>query len=569
MTEAELIARMQASDTAPEVGTREARGAFDTGAAKFFNRVTGGRYDYLELLGKQARGEDTAGGVDQVRREAAKDVEANPLSATVGDIGGIAAEALPVTKALSGAGWLAKAPGIWGGVKRGAQIGTGVGVINEAAREADRLGSPTSATRDFLPIGNVFNVLKEGIAGGVGGGVGGLAGNYLTKGAGMIANRLPQPITDNVIAAALAAQKAAERVGLSGPGKLAPQEALRTIKDPALRAQGADAAAALEGLTAKAGRDFQTVGAPRGQGMLPAEQEAGRFRTDLRARTEGGVNQARVDAAKAATDEAAANATATAAAQAAAARAAEASAKGAKTPLNVDAEWGILGHPGLKALRDQIVADQRAAAEGMFRSGPTPRPSVSGAPYTAREAKKLAVVRHPKQTLGVLDEMIEKAADPATRTAARQARYAQDPVFKAADDAAQAATQTAARGGQMSALAQANAGGHAGRLASLDDILQSPGVGRVNAEVGQEASKTGGGLLGFNMAMLIRDIGRVAKDTAERGAVGQAGRRVYADPTEEILRRLGRQTMMQRAVQQTAYPVTHGLLAGSGFVPDY
>ena len=506
----------------------ERSGKLVTGLTKFLSTVSGGGLDYVDAMIRRRRGEDVD--VDKVRAKYQADYEANPGSAMIGGIAGTAAQAIPVARGLSMAGKLATAPGIIGGLKSGAQVGAGVGAFNEVARQADRLGSAKRAEEEFSLPGSMIRVGKEAVLGAGGGALGGLAGNLFTGGKGMIANLAEKPLGDRAIRAAVKESDDAAAMGVSGPGKLSAAEAARNVKDPVLRKELAEPAAGLEGLTRKASKDFTKK-------LLPAEEEALRFRGDLSKR----VGQEATDATDAATKAASDAATAQAARQ----------GIPRKQQLDVPGFWAVQGDPALKGFRDQVLKDQRDAVMAQAAIGPTMR----GRPWNKAELTKLANKRHPSDTIGALEDTLSAATDPAIKSAAQRTLYSQSPLYQAADDAAAAAS---AAGGQAAAKRTTSG--------ELDNLLSQ--LTRGNANVGQGPSKYGGGFVFGNTATLIRDLARAGKDALEQGAVAKAGRRNVDDPLEEVLRQIGVRTKKQRRWERGSYPVASGLLSNSGFLPE-
>jgi hypothetical protein len=329
----------------------------------------------------------------------------------------------------------------------------------------------------------------------------------------------------------MAGAKDTGRLGLTGPGKVGPEEALRLIKDPALRHGAADTAAALEGRMAQAGEQYSSATRP---GMSPKEASRADFRDTLYSDT---AQQSR-SAATAAKD--AADAATTAQATRAGMRGEE---------LNVPAYWAAQGspRPGLVDARKALVDEQRALLIAQQRAA-TP-------PATAADAGKAAAAQYPYHNVGALEDVIAKPGLVAPiKDAARKALYEHNPAFKAADDAT-AAMKTA----------QAAAAGKRAHLDDLSDVLGSGALGR---QMAQNASQPAPNLPGYSPTKIGLDLLKVAHDKASKGAVKNATDRMIDDPLEDILRQIGVRMGAQRHIERAAYPILSGLLARSGFTPN-
>lgn len=532
MTEAELLARMNNRDSGGDgkaPAGEERSNAAVTGISKFLSTVSGGGADYLDMLVRRhLKGEDTD--VDKLREKYARDEEAHPVASLVGGVAGTAAQALPVGRGLQAAGWLSKAPGIWGGVKSGAAIGTGVGTFNEAAKQADRLLSDKSAAEEYSPGGSLLRIGKEAVAGGAGGALGGVVGNLVGRGRGMIANTAKAPLDDATVNAAMGAAKDTGRLGLTGPGKVGPEEALRLIQDPALRHGAADTAAALEGRMAQAGEQYASATHP---GMSPKEASRSAFRDNLYGDS--------ADASRAA-----ASTAKTAADDAAKAQATRAGLRG--EDLNVPAYWAAQGspRPGLVDARKALVDQQRALLVAQQRAA-TP-------PATAAAADKAAAAAHPYHNVGALEDVIAAPGivDPI-KDAARKALYEHNPAFKAADDAT-AAMKTAAL----------NASARKDHLNELGDVLGSGALGR---NMALKPNQPAPNLPGYSPTKIGLDLLKVAHDKLSKGAVKNATDRMIDEPLEEILRQIGRRTAGQRVTERASYPLLSQLIGNVGVTP--
>lgn len=533
MTRDELLAKIQAGGAtaddskAPEGEKRS--GALNTGVSKFLSTVSGGGADYLDLLVRRyAHGEDTD--IDKIREGYKRDEEANPMSAMAGSIAGTAAQAIPAAGILNKVGWLSKAPGIIGGVKSGAAIGAGTGAFNEAAYQADRLGSDKKAAEEYSLGGSGLRFGKEVVAGAGGGMLGGVIGNLAGKGRGMIANTAKAPLDEATVQAAMAGAKDTGRLGMTGPGKVGPEEALRLIKDPALRHGAADTAAALEGRMAQAGEQYASKTHP---GMSPKEASRSTFRDNLYA-----------DSADASS--AAAKTARTAAADSKAADAARAGLRGEE--LNVPAYWAAQGspRPGLVDARKALVDQQRALLVAQQRAA-TP-------PATVAAADKAAAAAHPYHNVGALEDVIAAPGivDPI-KDAARKALYEHNPAFKAADDAT-AAMKTAAL----------NASARKGHLDELGDVLQGGALGR---QMAQKPNQPAPNLPGYSPTKIGLDLLKVVHDKLSKGAVKNATDRMIDEPLEEMLRQIGRRTTAQNVTQRASYPLGSYILGNVGVTP--
>ena len=436
MTKEELLARMQASDNnAPAAGGEERANAGTAGFTKLMSTATAGGTDYLDLMVRRARGEDID--IDRLRDKYRRDYEASPTTSMIGGFAGSAAQALPIGRGMQAVGLLGKmAPGIWGGIKSGAALGTGVGTVNEAARQLDRLGSQRSADEEFSIPGSAFRVGKDIVAGGVGGALGGVVGNLATQGKGMLAN-MRGPIPEPVIGAAMREADEAAKLGIAGPGKLGPEEALRAIRDPALRHQAADAAAAFEGRMAQAGKGYTG-------NELPKEISRNQFRQGLQSRVGREAAEATNVAGRVAADAAAAQTNLAASREA---------LRG--TPLDIPAFHALHNDPALKAVTKQLLDAQRTQLVGKLQGNPRLE-------YNKADAMKAARSRYPSNTYGGVERAA--AQDPTVAASADRILRMQNPAFQAADDAAAAL-----------ARAEFNAMGRQAHQTDLGRVINSTG----------------------------------------------------------------------------------------------
>ena len=527
MTREEILAQMNSGGDSKEAAKDgERHGALSTGTAKFLSTFTGGGSDYLDMLIQRMKGKDVD--VDKIREGYRLDEEASPLASTIGGIAGTAAQALPVGRALQGVGLLSKAPGIVGGIKSGAAIGAGTGLFNEAAYQADRLGSDKKAAEEYSLGGSGLRIGKEAIAGAAGGALGGVVGNVFTKGKGMVANTAKEPLDDAVVRAAMREADDAAKLGMTGPGKMGPEEALRAIKDPAMRHGVADTAAALEGRMAQAGEQYSSAQAP---GLLPKEWSRNQFRDDLYSDVATASRNAAGTAKTAADD--AAKATATRSGM-------------RDLDLDVTGYWAAQGDPALAAARKALVDQQRALMVAQQRAA-TPPATVAG-------ANKAAAAKYPIHNVGALEDVIADAATAEPiKAAARQALYTQSPAFKAADDATAAMT-----------AAQAAASGKRAHLDDLSDVMGGGALGRrMSLNQGQPAPT----LPGWSPTRIALDLAKAGHDKLSKSAVKQSTDRMIDDPLEEILRQIGRRTKKQRITERAAYPILSGILGNVGITP--
>lgn len=532
----EIIAENQAERQADQKAQQEKEANRSnpvmTAATKFLSTVSGGGADYLDMLVRRHfHGEDT--NVDKVREKYNEDYEANPMSALAGGIAGTAAQALPMGAGLKAAGVLGKvAPGIVGGLRTGATVGAGVGAANEAAHQLDRFGSDKSAAEDYSGWGSVGRIGKEAIAGAAGGALGGIAGNLFTKGRGMIANMAEAP-SERVVQAALREANDAARLGASGPGKLGPEQALRAIRNPALRQEGADLAAAFEGRMAEAGKGYTG-------GTVP--------KADSRAAYQSGVQNRLGQEATDAADVARIAGTDAATAQTAEATAKTnlaASHEGLRwKPLDTPAFWALQGDPSLKAVTKQLLEADRGRFAG----------KLTGAPhdYSKADAAKLVNARYPSNTYG----RVEQAAtsDPTVAGSAEKIMRMQNPAFQAADDATTALAKAQADMARAEATALSK---HAQRT-ELDDILSNAG-----RAIAQKPPPVGANLPSLSPTKWAIQAAKAGHDVLAGKAIKNSTDRMVGDPLEEILRQVGKRTGVQRYTEPGVYSVLSGILSGA------
>jgi hypothetical protein len=522
LTEEELLAQMSSGSDGAAANAERApeRSPWSTGFQNFLSTASAGGSDYLDLLARRhIKGEAVPGGVDEIRAGYKKDAEDSPWAAKGGQIGGAVAQALPVGRIMQGAGMLSKAPGIVGGLLSGGALGTGVGVVNEGARQLDRLGSEESAAKEWKPQESIFNVAKEGAMGAVGGGAAGAVGNLWGRGAGMVANLSPKPLPERVIQGAVSAADDAAKLGYSGPTGLAAHEALRAIKDPAIAREAADTAAAVAGRANRASVRYSS-------GKLPREE----FLEGARAGVRTGAGQASDDAASAATK------AAKAADEAAAAR--DAFKIPRDQTLTSGAHRTVTGDPATRALRDRVLAEERQLFQEQLRRQGFQGPSVGRA----------ATAQVPARSTGTLADILEQAKnDPAILATAQKALKQQFPVYGAADDAAAAATRATTQAGERQAT-----------VAGLDAL--KPALGRQNALKMPEGLPEAGPLAGFSPKRMMIEAGKAVKGFVDDHAIGEAAKRSFDDPLEQYLRRIGHRMPVQQHGELPAYLLTTGLL---------
>jgi hypothetical protein len=506
-TPQELFAETQAEyaeDQKAEAAKAEGHSGWKKGIEAFgsaaLDNFTGGGASWLESVTRNwALPDDKKVSADDVRREWKELHDARSGLAAAGNFAGTAAQFSGVGKGINlaargaqaaakAAPWLARggkavetamnAPGILGGAGSAAITGGVLGTGKEAARLA-------TTDEEFNPWQTAGNIgLEAGLAG-AGGGIAGAAASVLPKGVLAALQRAPvDPKTISRVQGA-ADHPIVQALGKTAPeGKASVSEAIRLADEPTL----ATLASKLSGLKQVAGKDNTgTLLADEAAGLVARRAKMGTIdkMTDraTRAETAAGKKTGRMENKQA-------------------------------TP---EAYWKIQDDAVLRAMRDKLIAEERAAAKTGYMGR-------AQFPMTAKAATKAAAKDVPFDTVSAITRM-KPRANAEELPGIRGALEAQSPYFKALHDA-----QTT-RG--------------------LGDRIAGGALGRGHATPPPQAV----GLNGLSVAsllsprVLMRELTMAGRDALQGAARKGAAQRELNMTPEELLRIVGRRTGTQKTLE--------------------
>ena len=508
-TLAEIIAETQAEATAKQDEGKNKYGGAAMGAnaaiSSFLQTMSGGLSDYVETFARNRKLQDGQkpftvddtredlqklfdyhSGVTAPARWAGHVAQWSPAGRVIGGIGKGAQAAGAAAPKIAAAGkWLKEtmaAPGAVGGLKSGAITGLGLGTAKEAGRQLDRLGSEKSAAEEFRPVQSLVNVGVDTLAGATGGYVGGQLAQVLPG--GQIAKTATAPFSERYMNAARAAEAQGAQMGT---GPLAGHELARVIADPALRAEGMNAASLLQGLSETASRNMTPKRLPAEIAQEEARSVAAGPRSfdSQRAAAQRDVRNA--DAATRPHD---------------------------TQTLTPDAEAIVHATPGMAAARNAQVA---AARNMNYNAGAGPRAAVNAA--------------NPTQTPAVLRQLERESTDPAIVAAAERALTEQ--------------TRLNTRGNPKPG------GGEFAQWYAAQRALQPyqhfwDNLGRGHSTPPAQPSPSIGASLQGGVAGVGKDILLILRNIAEGAAHRGAGVKNITQPGSQTLGQVGHRTLLQK-----------------------
>jgi hypothetical protein len=495
-TAAEIIAENEAEYTAgkqAEAAKTEAHSGFKKGIEAFgsaaLDNFTGGGASWLESVTRNwALPDDKKVTADDVRREWKELHDARPGLATAGDLAGTAAQFTGVGKGINLAArgaqalpWLVRggkaletamnAPGILGMAGSSAITGGAIG----AGKEAHRLATTDD---EFNLMQSAANIGREaGLAGIGGAGAGAIAG-VLPK--GVISTLQRTPVDPKTIGRvqSTADHPLVQALGRTAPeGKASVSEAIRLADEPTL----AQLASKLSGLKEVAGKN--------NTGTLLADEAAGQTARNARIPT---LNKMVGQADTAAT------------------RAEARLANTGGDQLKPEAYWKVQDDPALRALRDQIMNQERAAVSTGYQT----RPQM---PMSKTAGDAAAVKDVPAQVVDRITAM-KPRANPEELQGIQSALELQSPFFKKLHEA----QTTQGLGARM-------ANGALGRGHATPPPT-SAGLTSINL----------GTLL--NPKAMVREVALAGRDALQNQARKGAAQRELTMSPEEFLKIIGRRT---------------------------